>query len=76
MINRSGSERNRTFACQKRLFDTFDENLRIFIEEEEDCGNLKISRFSERFPDRRYYFPAACALRKYKRDVHAAALDS
>jgi len=42
----------------------FIENLKIFDELEKDCGLLKISRFSGRNPDRRYYFPAAFALGK------------
>ena len=38
-------------ACRKSLFDTFDENLRIFIEQEENCGNLKKSHdFPGDFP--------------------------
>ena len=35
-------------ACQKSIFDTCNENLRIFIAKEKHCGNLKISRFSGR----------------------------
>jgi len=57
------------------IFDTFNENLRIFIEEEEDFGLLKISRFSGRNPDRRIYFSAAYALEKYGHGVPAAASD-
>jgi hypothetical protein len=48
----------------KRIFDTFIENLRIFDEQEEVCGLLKISRFSGRNPDCRQYFSAAYALEK------------
>jgi len=59
----------------KKIFDTFNENLRIFIEKEEDFGLLKISRFSGRNPDRRNYFSAAYALEKYGCGVHAAASD-
>ena len=59
----------------KRDFDTLHENLRIFMEGEEDCGNLKICGFSGRFPDRRNCFSCACAPEKTERDVHAAALD-
>ena len=33
------------FACQKSIFDTFIENLRIFDESERNCGNLKIKDF-------------------------------
>jgi len=57
----------------KRIFDTFNENLRIFIEKEEDFGLLKISRFSRRNPDRGNYFSAAYAPEKYGSGVHAAA---
>jgi len=57
----------------KKVFDTFNENLRIFIEKEEDSRLLKISRFSGRNPDRRNYFSAAYAPEKYGRGVYAAA---
>lgn len=59
----------------KKHFDTFTENLKIFSEQAEDCGLLKISRFSGRNPDQTNYFSSACALEKYIRDVHAAAYD-
>jgi len=59
----------------KKIFDTFNENLRIFIEKEEDFGLLKISRFSGRNPDGRNNFSAAYAPEKYGRGVHAAAPD-
>jgi len=42
----------------------FIENLRIFDEGKKDCGLLKISQFSGRNPDGRYYFSAAYALEK------------
>ena len=45
-------------------FNTFRENLRIFTEEEKDCGLLKISQFSGRNPDQTNCFSAACALEK------------
>ena len=48
----------------KKHFDTFRENLRIFTEEEKDCGLLKISQFSGRNPDQTNCFSAACALEK------------
>ena len=54
---------NGWFACQNH-FDTFRENLRIFTEEEKDCGLLKISQFSGRNPDQTNCFSAACALEK------------
>ena len=49
--------------CVSKFFDTLHENLPIFMEEEA-CGNLKISRFSGRFPDRRYCFSYAFAPEK------------
>ena len=52
------------FQRVKKDFDTHQENLRIFLEGEGDCGNLKISRFSGRFPDRRNCFSSACAPEK------------
>jgi len=45
-------------------FDTFIENLRILDEREEDCGLLKISRFSGRNPDCMYCFFYADAPKK------------
>lgn len=51
-------------ACRKRLFDTFDENLRISIEMEKDSGLLKISRFSGRNPDYRYDLSFTYAIEK------------
>ena len=63
------------FCVSKKDFVTLHENLWIFMEGEKDCGNLKISRFSGRFPDGRNCFSCACAPEKTERDVHAAALD-
>ena len=57
------------------LFLLCNENLRIFIAQEEDCRLLKISRFSGRNPDGRCDFFFARAAKESKRAVHAAALD-
>jgi len=52
-----------------------DENLRIFIEQEGNCGLLKILRFSGRNPDGGYYFPSAYASEKYGLTAHVAEPD-
>jgi len=62
-------------CVSKKIFDTFNENPRIFIEKKEDFGLLKISRFSGRNPDCRKYFSFAYAPEKNGRGVHAAAPD-
>ncbi|HIU34733.1 MAG TPA: hypothetical protein IAB02_09235 [Candidatus Pullichristensenella excrementigallinarum] len=51
-------------CVSKKDFDTHHENLRIFMEEEEACGNLKISGFSGRFPDGQNCFSCAYAPKK------------
>ena len=50
--------------CVSKFFDTHHENLRIFMEGEGDCGNLKICGFFGRFPDQRNCFFSACAPEK------------
>ena len=57
------------FACQKRVFDTFIENLRIFDEKEKDCGNLKIFNFPGDFLTECIIFPSL-ALRKNTGSPH------